>query len=107
MATPTDKAWGAALHLLQYLRQNRDRGIVFTETDHSPFAMVDASNRDDPADGRTQYGYAIHWGGPLITKSGKLNHVGIKSTHFIVIAMSCKIFNDVSNQMTICLHIVK
>merc|ERR1711998_207617 len=24
---------------------------------------------------------AIHWGGPLITKSGKLNHVGINSTY--------------------------
>ena len=81
MATPTDKAWEAALHLLQYLRQNRTRGVVFSETDHSPFAMVDASNRDDPSDGRTQYGYAIHWGGPLITKSGKLNHVGINSTY--------------------------
>ena len=46
-----------------------------------PCALVDASNRDDPADGRTQYGYTIHWGGPLITKSGKLNHVGISSTY--------------------------
>jgi hypothetical protein len=81
MATPTDKAWEAAMHLLQYLRQNRTRGIVFKEGDHSPCAMVDASNRDDPSDGRTQYGYTIHWGGPLIVKSGKLNHVGINSTY--------------------------
>ena len=29
----------------------------------------------------TQYGYSIHWGGPLIVKSGKLHHVGINSTY--------------------------
>ena len=32
-------------------------------------------------DGKTQYGFLIHWGGPLVTKSGKLNHVGINSTY--------------------------
>ena len=54
---------------------------MFTECDDEPCAMVDASNRDDPADGKCQYGYTINWGGPLITKSGKLNHVGINSTY--------------------------
>lgn len=52
MACPTDEAWACALHMLRYLQQNRLRGIRFSE------------------DGRTQYGYAIMWGGPLITKSG-------------------------------------
>ena len=42
---------------------------------------MDASNKDDPVDGKCQYGYHIHWGGPLITKSSKLNHVGINSTY--------------------------
>lgn len=31
MATPTDEAWKAALHLLQYLLQHKDEGIVFSE----------------------------------------------------------------------------
>ena len=44
-------------------------------------AFVDASNKDDPIDGKTQYGYVIHWGGPLIVKSSKLMHVGINSTY--------------------------
>ena len=81
MATPTDLAWDCALHLLQYLLQNKARGIKFSETDEEPMAFVDASNKDDPEDGRTQYGYSIHWGGPLVTKSSKLMHVGINSTY--------------------------
>ena len=81
MACPTDEAWHAAIHLLKYLDQTKDRGVKFTETDDEPCAFVDASNRDDPEDGKTQYGYSVHWGGPLIVKSSKLNHVGINSTY--------------------------
>ena len=81
MSSPSDEAWGEALHMLKYLHQNKDRGVKFTETDLEPIAFVDASNKDDPVDGKTQYGYQLCWGGPLITKSGKLNHVGINSTY--------------------------
>ena len=81
MSAPTDHAWECALHMLKYLDQHRDEGIIFRETDLQPCAMVDASNKDDMQDGRTQYGYVIHWGGPIITKSSKLNHVGINSTY--------------------------
>ena len=62
MACPTDEAWHAAIHLLQYVIQNKSKGIRFTETDSEISAFVDASNRDDPEDGRTQYGYSIHGG---------------------------------------------
>ena len=54
MATPTDLAWDAALHLLKYLLQHKSRGIVFSETTEDPLAFVDASNKDDPVDGKTQ-----------------------------------------------------
>ena len=81
MATPTDVAWDAALHLLAYVYEHRNRGIRFTECDTEPVAFVDASNKDDPVDGKTQYGFVIHWGGPLIVKSSKLMHVGINSTY--------------------------
>ena len=81
MACPTDVAWHCALHMLNYLDQHKHEGIRFTEGDCEPVAYVDASNRDDPSDGKTQYGYTIHWGGPLVTKSSKLNHVGINSTY--------------------------
>ena len=81
MATPTDLAWEAALHLLKYLLQHKSRGIVFSETTEDPFAFVDASNKDDPVDGKTQYGFGLFWGGPLVVKSSKLMHVGINSTY--------------------------
>ena len=81
MATPTDEAWDAALWLLAYAYRYRNRGIRFTESDSEPLAFVDASNKDDPVDGKTQYAYSIHWGGPLIVKSSKLAHVGINSTY--------------------------
>ena len=63
------------------MRQNDSLGIKFTETDSEPLAFVDASNKDDPSDGKTQYGYCIYWGGPLIVKSSKLTHVGVNSTY--------------------------
>ena len=67
--------------MLNYIKQQRTVGIKFTETDTEPIAFVDASNKDDPYDGKTQYGYVLDWGGPIIVKSGKLNHVGINSTY--------------------------
>ena len=67
--------------MLQYIKQHRATGITFSEIHEPPIAFVDASNKDDPTDGKTQYGYLIHWGGPLIAKSGKLSHVGINSTY--------------------------
>ena len=81
MATPTDHAWDCALHMLNYLKHHANEGIKFTESDDDMLAFVDASNKDDPTDGKTQYGYVILWGGPLTVKSGKLNHVGINSTY--------------------------
>ena len=81
MATPTELAWKSALHMLAYLYEHRHEGITFSETNANPVAFVDASNKDDMHDGRTQYGYTIMWGGPIICKSGKLNHVGINSTY--------------------------
>ena len=81
MATPSDEAWAGALHMLGYLYSNKERGIRFSQNDDMPVCYVDASNKDDPNDGKTQYGYSIQWGGPLITKSGKLGHVGINSTY--------------------------
>ena len=66
---------------MKYLELHGSDGIRFSESDDLPFATVDASNKDDPNDGLCQYGYSIHWGGPILTKSSKLNHVGINSSY--------------------------
>ena len=56
MASTTDMAWHAALHMLQCIVQNSERGIIFSESEGEPIAYADASNKDDPVDGRTHYG---------------------------------------------------
>ena len=61
--------------------QHKDEGIQFHDADMLPLAYVDASNKDDHHHGTPQYGYIINWGGPVITKSGKLTHVGIILTY--------------------------
>jgi site-specific DNA-cytosine methylase len=81
MSAPTDLAWSAALMMVAYLKAHSSEGITFRETETEPICFVDASNRDDPVDGKAQYGFVMSWGGPLTWKSSKLNHVGINSTY--------------------------
>ena len=81
MSAPSDRAWQAAMHMLAYLYAHGEEGIEFHETDSEPVCFVDASNKDDPVDGKCQFGYTINWGGPIIWKSSKLQHVGINSTY--------------------------
>ena len=66
---------------MAYLADRSTCGIRFSETDSSIIAYVDSSNKDDPVDGKCQYGFNILWGGPLITKSSRLGHVGLNSTY--------------------------
>ena len=45
-------------------------------------AYVDASNKPDHTDSKCQYGYAIMLaGGPIVTHSKKLSHVGLSAAH--------------------------
>ena len=81
MSAPTDDAMECALQMLAYLYAHREEGILFRESEFPPVCFVDASNKDDPSDGKTQYGYHVHWGGPIAWKSSKLQHVGINSTY--------------------------
>jgi hypothetical protein len=83
MARPTYKAFRAAMHMIQYLIQHKDRGIRYNlEGNHLPICQSDASNKPDPADGLAQAGFVVSWfGGPIATQSKKLKHVGISSEH--------------------------
>ena len=40
---------------------HKDKGIQFHEADMLPLVYVDASNKDDPHDGKTQYGYTVQY----------------------------------------------
>jgi hypothetical protein len=80
MSAPTDRAFRSGLHLLIYMYQHRHEGIRFSETASTLRAHCDASN-DADWDGKCKYGFVIYWGGPLISKSSKLAHVGLNSTY--------------------------
>jgi hypothetical protein len=83
MATPTTHAFSEAVVMLNYMYQNRNRGIKFSEAGNKvPVAFVDASNKPDPTDSKCQYGF-VHTlqGGPIIFSSRKLAHVGLSALH--------------------------
>ena len=84
MACPSEEAWKAGIHMLEYMYQNRTRGIKFSSDrmiSNIPIAHTDASNKPDPTDSKCQYGYCIHWMGPIVFASRKLNHVGLSAAH--------------------------
>jgi hypothetical protein len=83
MAIPGKKAWDSAMHMIAYLEQHCSEGIKFSAKGNSiPVCMVDASNKPDPFDGICQAGFCVLLGGgPVISKSFKLKHVGLSSEH--------------------------
>jgi hypothetical protein len=83
MAIPGQKAWDSAMHMIAYLEQHCTEGIKFTAKGNAiPVCMVDASNKPDPFDGLCQAGFCVLMGGgPVISKSFKLKHVGLSSEH--------------------------
>ena len=89
MSKPTKQAWDEAIRMMNYMYQNRKRGIRFRHDGNPvPIAFVDASNKPDPTDGKCQYGYVHMWmGGPIIALSKKLSHVGLSAAHNEYMAM--------------------
>ena len=60
MSRPDEKCWKAALHMVQWLHQQRERGLIFKSTgNNQPIAYSDASNESDPSDGKAQAGFCI------------------------------------------------
>ena len=89
MSRPSELAWSAAIHMMAWLRENKEIGIRFShEGNMSPINFVDASNKPDPSDGKAQYGYCtMIQGGPVVFVSKKLNHVGLNAFHNEYMAM--------------------
>ena len=83
VATPTEYAWSGAVHMLNFMYQNKLKGIMFNSGGSlAPYFTVDASNKPDPTDSKCQYGLVGHWqGGPIISVSRKLSHVGLSAAH--------------------------
>ena len=60
MSKPTELAWKCALHTLKYRMGQQHRGIQYRSNGNpQPICYYDASNKADPSDGKSQYGYVI------------------------------------------------
>ena len=83
MARPTEQFWSNAVQMMNYMYQNRYRGIKYSSLGNQvPCAMVDASNKPDPSDSKCQYGWVVMLsGGPIMQASKKLCHVGLSAAH--------------------------
>jgi len=90
MSKPTELAWKCAMHTLRYLQGQQHRGVQYRSSGNpQPICYYDASNKADPSDGKSQYGYVIFlFNGPIVWGSKKHNHVGLSSTHNEYMAMS-------------------
>ena len=83
MAKPSEKAWTAAMHMIAYMNENKTKGIKFSnDAPMQPAVFSDASNKPDPFDGLSRYGFSITMsGGPISFGSKKLPHVGLSAFH--------------------------
>ena len=90
MSKPDAKAWSCACHMLQYMYSQKTRGIRFrSDGDGSPICYYDSSNKADPSDGKSQWGYCIYmFNGPIDWGCKKHNHVGVSSHHNEYMALS-------------------
>ena len=90
MSKPDPQAWASACHMLQYMNSQLTRGIRFrSDGNESPICYYDSSNKADPTDGKSQWGYCIYmFNGPIDWGCKKHNHVGLSSHHNEYMALS-------------------
>jgi hypothetical protein len=76
MSKPTEEAWGAAMHLIAWMYQNKSTGLTFRSDGNAiPFLMSDATNKGDPKDSKRAYGLNCTWmGAAILASSKKLEH---------------------------------
>jgi hypothetical protein len=78
MSAPGPKALKCALQVLHYMVANQNVGILF-RSDGNPnlTTFYDAGFAPDPVDGKSTFGFTMHYyGGPISWMSKKLPHVG-------------------------------
>ena len=104
MASPTREAWKAAMYMMAYMRDHKDKGIKFTSDGNiEPIVFSDAAFNPDQDDGLSQYGYCLMWmGGPIASSSKKLAHVGLSAFHneYMAIRHACAEAMWVRNLLT-------
>ena len=91
MSCPSYHAWEVACKLLAYQTPvAEERGICFRSDGNStPIICVDAAFKPNPYTGKSHYGnVAMLYGGPIISVSKSLNHVGLSTPHVEVMAIN-------------------
>ena len=102
---PSQQDYHNLLHIVQYLRQTKDRGLILTN-DNSPFfqlhCYVDASYLIHP-DSKSHTGYSITFGdsGTFYAKSLKQTLVATSSTHAETRALYTLV-QDIVYILTLC-----
>jgi hypothetical protein len=94
MSKPTHIAFQAAMHMISYMGQNMNRGIIFrADGNKIPVVTCDASNKPDPFDSKCQGAFVTTWyGGPLSVYSKKMKHIGHSAAHneYMIMASAVK-----------------
>ena len=91
MSCPSYKAWEVACNVLACQNSVAEkRGIVFRSDGNSnPIIIVDAGFKPNPHTGKSHYGNVVMlYGGPVVSISKALNHVGLSTPHVEVMAMN-------------------
>ena len=90
MSKPTSESWAIGLKTLKYMQHNVSRGIKFrSDGNATPICYYDSSNKADPNDSKSQWGYVIFlFNGPIDWGCKKHNHVGTSSSHNEYMALS-------------------
>jgi hypothetical protein len=83
MSKPSPEAYDAALHMIKYVYEQKDRGIRFNNKGNwDVLTLYDASNKPNPGDSKCSAGHVVMLaGGPISWSSKKAQHVGTSSSH--------------------------
>ena len=91
MARPSTEAWEVLCGILAYQKSKAgERGIVFrSDGNTEPIVLCDAAFKPNPYTGKSTYGIvAMIYGGPGVTISKTLNHVGLSTPHVEMMALN-------------------
>ena len=83
MSKPSQEAYDAALHMIKYVFEQKDRGIRFNSKGNwDLLVLYDASNKMDHFDCKAFAGHVVMFaGGPISWQSKKAQHIGTSSSH--------------------------